>query len=172
MTQCSHITLRDGRTLAYAQYGAPDGRPIIHCHGTPSSRVEGDLLFSGNSAAEVGVRIVVPDRPGMGRSEFQAGRSILDWPETRNPRPRRTRFVRSARPPAATARRLFSDTERARGVGLLGSVAPLDTPANLTAMAPFSASWCASSMARPALLRAMLRLNLRAHERRKVPPNA
>src|SRR5258705_11547688 len=80
MTQCSQITLRDGRALAYAQYGAPDGRPIIHCHGTPSSRVEGDLLFSGNIAAEVGVRIIVPDRPGMGRSDFQAGRSLLDWP--------------------------------------------------------------------------------------------
>jgi pimeloyl-ACP methyl ester carboxylesterase len=28
----------------------------------------------------VGVRIVSPDRPGIGRSTFQPGRSILDWP--------------------------------------------------------------------------------------------
>ena len=78
-TECREITLRDGRTLAYAEYGSPKGLPIIHCHGTPSSRVEGDLTFSDTLAAELGVRIIVPDRPGMGRSDFQPNRRIVDW---------------------------------------------------------------------------------------------
>ena len=75
MTDSEHreIRLRDGRTLAYAEYGSPRGLPIIHCHGTPSSRVEGELTFSGPVAAELGVRIIVPDRPGMGQSDFQLG---------------------------------------------------------------------------------------------------
>jgi len=79
-TECREITLRDGRMLAYAEYGSPKGLPIIHCHGTPSSRVEGDLTFSDTLAAELGVRIIVPDRPGMGRSDFQPNRCIVDWP--------------------------------------------------------------------------------------------
>jgi hypothetical protein len=37
------IRLSDGRALAYAEYGSPLGEPVIHCHGAPSSRVEGDL---------------------------------------------------------------------------------------------------------------------------------
>ena len=49
------IRMRDGRALAYAEYGNAIGQPVIHCHGTPSSRVEGNLTFSGNVAAEMGV---------------------------------------------------------------------------------------------------------------------
>ena len=33
------IILPDGRQLAYAEYGTPDGFPIIGCHGTPGSRL-------------------------------------------------------------------------------------------------------------------------------------
>src|SRR5215510_1581231 len=74
------LRLRDGRTLAYAEYGRPDGQPIIYCHGSPSSRVEGDLFFDPAALADLAVRIIVPDRPGMGRSDFQPGRRIVDWP--------------------------------------------------------------------------------------------
>lgn len=35
------IKLRDGRTLGYAEYGDPNGRPVLHFHGFPSSRYEG-----------------------------------------------------------------------------------------------------------------------------------
>ncbi|GAA0725198.1 pimeloyl-ACP methyl ester carboxylesterase [Halorubrum trapanicum] len=59
-------TLPDGRTLAYATGGDPDGRPVVVHHGTPGSRLFGALL--SGTAAEVGVRILVPDRPGYGRS--------------------------------------------------------------------------------------------------------
>ena len=74
------VTLRDGRTLAYAEYGSPSGRPLIHCHGTPSSRVAGALIFDAAMATALDIRIIVPDRPGMGRSDFQRGRRIVDWP--------------------------------------------------------------------------------------------
>ena len=77
----SEIRLHDGRILAYSKYGSPRGLPIIHCHGTPSSRVEGNLIFDPAMAAELGVRIIVPDRPGMGRSDFSQGGRIVDWPE-------------------------------------------------------------------------------------------
>ena len=86
------IRLHDGRILAFAEYGSPRGLPIIHCHGTPSSRVEGNLIFNAAVAAELGVRIIVPDRPGMGRSDFQPGRRIVDWPRTCSSWPRPLRL--------------------------------------------------------------------------------
>jgi hypothetical protein len=39
------VKMRDGRTLAYAEYGSPAGQPVIYCHGVPSSRAEGDLAI-------------------------------------------------------------------------------------------------------------------------------
>jgi pimeloyl-ACP methyl ester carboxylesterase len=74
------VRLRDGRTLAYAEYGDSAGRPIIYCHGAPSSRVEGDLNIDAATATALGARVIVADRPGLGRSTFQPGRRVIDWP--------------------------------------------------------------------------------------------
>ena len=73
------VTLRDSRTLAFTEVGSPSGRPIIYCHGAPSSRVEGDLIVNGATASALGLRVIVPDRPGMGHSQSQTGRRIVDW---------------------------------------------------------------------------------------------
>jgi hypothetical protein len=35
------LTLHDGRTLGYAEFGDPAGVPLIYCHGHPGSRLEG-----------------------------------------------------------------------------------------------------------------------------------
>ena len=72
------VTLRDGRELAYEEYGDPDGNPVLSFHGGLSSRL--DAAPAHVAARALGVRIVSPDRPGMGRSTFQPGRRLLDWP--------------------------------------------------------------------------------------------
>lgn len=72
------IKLRDGRKLGYAEVGDPQGRPVMYCHGFPASRLEAVLV--DRAAAKLGARIVAPDRPGYGLSDFQPGRRILDWP--------------------------------------------------------------------------------------------
>ena len=69
---------RDGRRLAYATYGDPAGRPVLFCHGTPGSRLLGRLLDA--AATERGIRLLAPDRPGIGDSE-DADRGIDDWPD-------------------------------------------------------------------------------------------
>ena len=71
------LRLPDGRRLAWSEFGAPRGPVLMHCHGTPSSRMEGLVL---HQAALGGVRVIVPDRPGFGRSDPQPGRSLSDWP--------------------------------------------------------------------------------------------
>ncbi|KAF3903187.1 hypothetical protein ABW20_dc0100549 [Dactylellina cionopaga] len=72
------ITLPDGRTLGYAEYGPPTGYPIIFFHGFPSSRLEAYPL--DRIAHHRGLRILSLERPGFGISTFQPHRSLLDWP--------------------------------------------------------------------------------------------
>lgn len=73
------LRLSDGRRLAYAEYGDPQGQPLFYCHGFPASRLEAALV--DQSAQATGMHIVAPDRPGMGRSTFQPRRRMLDWPQ-------------------------------------------------------------------------------------------
>ncbi len=72
------VTLPDGRELAFEEYGDPDGRPVLSFHGGLSSRL--DAAPAHDAARTLGIRIVSPDRPGMGRSTYQPGRRLLDWP--------------------------------------------------------------------------------------------
>jgi pimeloyl-ACP methyl ester carboxylesterase len=78
-TTVASITLRDGRRLAYYEYGDPAGKPIFYFHGSQSSRLERhpDELLARSS----GARIISIDRPGHGLSDFQENRRLLDWPD-------------------------------------------------------------------------------------------
>jgi pimeloyl-ACP methyl ester carboxylesterase len=71
------MTLADGRTLAWAEYGVPEGRCVLFFHGGNDSRLAGRLLDDAAIRAEV--RLICPDRPGYGASTFLAGRTFLDW---------------------------------------------------------------------------------------------
>lgn len=73
------IQLADGRSLAWAEYGDPDGAPLIFHHGIPSSR-EAAAVLTG-AAGRNAVRLIAPDRPGFGYSDPLPERTILDWPE-------------------------------------------------------------------------------------------
>jgi pimeloyl-ACP methyl ester carboxylesterase len=72
------VSLPDGRRLGYARFGDPGGEPLIYLHGFPASRLEAGLLHP--VALELGISIIAPDRPGFGLSDFQPGRTLLDWP--------------------------------------------------------------------------------------------
>ena len=61
------LTLRSGRRLCFAEYGALDGQPVFYFHGWPSSRLQASLLSA--LARERGLRLIAPDRPGAGRSD-------------------------------------------------------------------------------------------------------
>lgn len=75
----SVVSLSDGRRLGYAEYGDPDGRPLFAFHGTPGARTMIRIIDA--EARHLGVRIIAPDRPGFGLSDFQARRRLLDWPD-------------------------------------------------------------------------------------------
>ena len=71
------VTLPDGRALGYAETGDPDGDPLVVCHGFPNSRVFGALFEA--AGREHGVRVLTPERPGIGVSDPDPGRSLADW---------------------------------------------------------------------------------------------
>src|ERR1700752_4160083 len=66
----------DGRTLAFAVWGDPDGFPLLSLHGTPGCRLQRwpreDLYI------ELGVCLVTHDRAGYGRSDRHHGRRVVD----------------------------------------------------------------------------------------------
>ena len=72
------VTLKDGRRLGFAEYGASTGRPVFHFHGSGSSRFEHP---SAESMLDLmGIRFISVDRPGHGLSDFQPQRRLVDWP--------------------------------------------------------------------------------------------
>lgn len=75
------VRLPDGRTLGFDEYGPADGKPLLYFHGSPSSRVESTLFVNEESLRSLNVRLIAVDRPGLGLSDFQPDRRMLDWPQ-------------------------------------------------------------------------------------------
>ena len=72
------VSLQDGRTLGVAEYGSAQGSPVLYFTGGNSSRIEG--RWFERVAQYRNIRLIVPDRPGFGLSDFQPNRRFLDWP--------------------------------------------------------------------------------------------
>jgi pimeloyl-ACP methyl ester carboxylesterase len=69
------IQTRDGRALAFRDWGDESGRPVFYLHGAPGSRLlRGPVLDDTG----LGVRLITYDRPGYGRSQRQPRRSVVD----------------------------------------------------------------------------------------------
>jgi pimeloyl-ACP methyl ester carboxylesterase len=74
----SILRLDDGRELAFCELGDPNGTPVFGFHGTPGShRMFGPMH---TDALRLGVRLIAPDRPGYGLSDYQPERRLSDWP--------------------------------------------------------------------------------------------
>lgn len=74
------LRLKNGLILGYAEYGDLAGVPMFYYHGWPSARVQGALM--DEVGKKYGLRIIAPDRPGIGLSDYQPNRTLMDWPET------------------------------------------------------------------------------------------
>jgi pimeloyl-ACP methyl ester carboxylesterase len=72
----STVAVGDGRHVAYAEYGDPEGVPVAFLHGTPGSRRLAALF--DDAARRAGVRLLAVDRPGYGRSSPWPGRTLRD----------------------------------------------------------------------------------------------
>jgi pimeloyl-ACP methyl ester carboxylesterase len=70
------VLTSDGRRLAFAIWGDPDGFPILALHGTPGSRF--DRWPDEDVYRRLGVCVVTHDRAGYGESTRRRGRRIVD----------------------------------------------------------------------------------------------
>ena len=70
------VKVADGRSLAVAQWGDPDGTPILSLHGTPGSR----LLRppDEDTIRRAKINLITYDRPGYGASDRVPGRRVVD----------------------------------------------------------------------------------------------
>lgn len=73
------LTLPNGRTLGYAQYGSLTGKAVFFFHGLPACRIEG--AYFHELGLKYGARIIATDRPGLGLSSPHVGRKLLDYPK-------------------------------------------------------------------------------------------
>ncbi len=74
------VELADGTRIGYAEVGNPDGPPVVHLHGNPGSRLEVDIPAITRAAEHLGIRLLAPDRPGIGLSSFHDF-SIREYPQ-------------------------------------------------------------------------------------------
>jgi pimeloyl-ACP methyl ester carboxylesterase len=68
------ITVRtaDGRVVGYYDYGDPTGAPVVALHGTPACGA--GFAWADARARARGIRLLAPDRPGVGASDrWRAG---------------------------------------------------------------------------------------------------
>lgn len=68
--------LLDGRNLAWAEWGPPDGLPVVFCTGAAMSRWLG---FGADDLTDLGVRLLTLDRPGLGASSAHPGKTLDSW---------------------------------------------------------------------------------------------
>ncbi|MFO0888900.1 MAG: alpha/beta fold hydrolase [Isosphaeraceae bacterium] len=70
------IPMRTGRPLEVEEYGDPRGHPAFFFHGLIGSHHQASYIAA--QAREQGLRIIAPNRPGVGRSPFVRRRTPLE----------------------------------------------------------------------------------------------
>jgi len=70
------MTLSDGRILAWYEWGPSAGVPVLFCTGAAMS---GWLGFGNDCLADLGLRLMAVDRPGLGRSSLHPHKTPASW---------------------------------------------------------------------------------------------
>lgn len=73
MEETRTLQVGDGRTLAFCEWGVPEGRPLFYLHGTPGGRL---LRHVNGEYERHQLRVITYDRPGYGRSTRLPGRPV------------------------------------------------------------------------------------------------
>ena len=145
------VRLSDGRHFSYAEFGDPAGEPVFFFHGFPGSRAQ--AAPTEPVARELGIRVIAPDRPGVGGSDPLSKRTLIDWPadvaglaDALNIEEFSVLGISGGGPYAAACAAVLP--ERVRAASLVSSVAPLDATSDRGFKLPFQLSRYASPIAK------------------------
>lgn len=72
------VRLRSGRLVSFGDYGSRFGQAVFAFHGAFSCH--SFFALFDELAAQCGVRLLAPDRPGQGGSDYDAAFSVETWP--------------------------------------------------------------------------------------------
>jgi pimeloyl-ACP methyl ester carboxylesterase len=67
-----------GRVVGVYEYGDPNGAPVMVFHGTPACGA--GFAWADAPARERGLRLIAPDRPGIGLSSRLPAWTVADYP--------------------------------------------------------------------------------------------
>ncbi len=70
------MRMPDGRRIGYAEFGDGRGLPVLAIHGTPGSRYM--FALTDQAARDRGLRIIAPERPGYGLSDYHRRDLLAD----------------------------------------------------------------------------------------------
>lgn len=153
------IPLSDGRRLGYAEYGVPNGIPVLFFHGMPgSSYIHADMAVI---AAQRDIRLIAVDRPGYGLSDPHPGRTLPDWADDIAALTDRLGIGQfsivgfSGGSPYALACASRFPTRISR-LALAGPFAPLDAPGVMSGMSPSSGGLFSLAQSNPEELKKVL----------------
>jgi pimeloyl-ACP methyl ester carboxylesterase len=74
---CQSMTLADGRTLSWQEFGVSGGRPVLYFHGGGSFSLEAGLFH--REAVQNNIRLIATNRPGAGTSSLCPGRAAVGY---------------------------------------------------------------------------------------------
>ncbi len=72
------VDLPDGSAVGVYEYGDPEGRPVLVFHGVPACGA--GFAWADEPARERGLRLVAPDRPGVGKSSGPPLATVGEYP--------------------------------------------------------------------------------------------
>jgi pimeloyl-ACP methyl ester carboxylesterase len=67
------LSLQNGRRLAWSEWGPETGQPILFISGAGTA---GSLGFGADCLDELNIRLIAPDRPGLGGSDPDPGKTL------------------------------------------------------------------------------------------------
>lgn len=137
------IQLSDGKKLCYAEYGDPYGEPIFLFHGNPGVRLSWGL-YPGSPFLQ-NIRIIAPDRPGYGQTEFKKN-ALEKWPNDISELAdnlginKFNLFAPSGGGPYALSC-AWKIPKRLKSIGLFGSVGPYTKESVISVNKPLKILW-------------------------------
>jgi pimeloyl-ACP methyl ester carboxylesterase len=73
-----HTVTVDGRAVGVYDYGDPTGKPVMVFHGVPACGA--GFAWADAPARARGLRLIAPDRPGVGLSDLTDPYRVADYP--------------------------------------------------------------------------------------------